>query len=109
MWYLRTQRIPVVDATGAIAAVHQNHDYTHLKLGAKQYTGPEMRINCRLAGGYMNMLGLREADWVFEGSRVVRPHGWRRLLSMLGPTWLYRFALAVKRTGQQWLTSLRRV
>lgn len=101
IWYLRSRGVPVIDATGSISALHQNHDYTHLKHGAKQYTGEEMQINYRLAGGMRNMLTLREADWVFSQNKVVRP-GWPgRLLSLLGPTAPYRLALAAKRWLQQ--------
>jgi hypothetical protein len=100
MWHLRSRRIPVIDATGSIAALHQNHGYAHLKYGAAQYTGEEMVLNHRLAGGYKNMLGLREADWILEHGRVARP-GWpRRIFSLMGPWLPYRYALALKRSLQ---------
>ncbi len=105
MWYLRSRRIPVIDGTGGIAALHQNHDYNHLKHGAAQYRGLEMQINCRLAGGYAHMLGLREADWIIADGRVVRPAWPRRMFSLLGPSWPYRHALKLRR---QLLDVLRR-
>jgi hypothetical protein len=106
MWDLRTRDIPVIDATGTITALHQNHDYKQLKFGAKQYTGPEMQINYRLAGGYRNMLGLREADWVMPRGAVCRPPWPRRVFSLLGPTIPYRLALSGKRHFQRKIKAL---
>jgi tetratricopeptide (TPR) repeat protein len=43
---------PVIDATAAITAVHQNHDYTHLAGGQTQaWKGIEAQRNHKLAGG----------------------------------------------------------
>jgi len=106
MWNLRSRGIPVIDATGTITALHQNHDYTQLKFGASQYTGPEMLINYRLAGGYRNMLGLREADWVMPQGVVCRPPWPGRIFSLMGPTIPYRLALSVKRHCQKKIKAL---
>ena len=45
--------MPVVDATNVITAVHQNHDYGHVKGGrrAAYVIGREARANHKLAGG----------------------------------------------------------
>lgn len=107
LWYMRERRIPVVDGTAGIRALHQNHDYGHLKLGAKQYTGPEMDINYRMAGGLRNMLTLREADWVLLDGRVRRRPWPGRILGWLGPTLTYRTALALKRNLQRQLKTFR--
>ena len=101
MWRMRSLGVPVIDATGAITALHQNHDYSHLKHGAKQYTGSEMQANYHLAGGYRNMLGLRESNWVFSDGVLRRPAWPLRIFSLLAPTWPYRFALAGKRHLQR--------
>lgn len=59
----RRRGIPVVDATGAVRAVHQNHDYAHLP-GSKPHHGQaESRRNVALAGGREAMFRLRDADW----------------------------------------------
>lgn len=97
IWKMRQTGVSVIDSTGALTAIHQNHDYRHLRLGTSQYSGPEMRRNKRLAGGYRNMLTLREADWVISQRKVVRPPWPRRIFSLLGPTLPYRLILAAKR------------
>ena len=33
-WFARSSRVPVIDASRAVVAVHQNHDYAYLKKGA---------------------------------------------------------------------------
>jgi hypothetical protein len=46
----RSRRIPVIDATAVVTAIHQNHDYSH-RLGGVQevWYGPEARQNRALA------------------------------------------------------------
>lgn len=68
----RRQRIPVVDATGTITVVHQEHDYSHLEGGVPHYRLPESRENVRMAGGRQTVFTLRDATWRFEGDRLVR-------------------------------------
>lgn len=97
VWHLRASGIPVIDGTGAIKAFHQNHDYTHLKLGSTQYTGPEKEINYKLAGGYMKMLSLREANWIISDGEFKRQPWPKRIWSIIGPFRIYCFLLAVKR------------
>lgn len=49
----RSTGTPVVDATCVVTAVHQEHDYTHVKGGrAGAFRGVESRRNLELAGGY---------------------------------------------------------
>ena len=44
--------VPVIDATDALTAVHQNHDYSHIALSkTDNIKGPEAIINERLLGG----------------------------------------------------------
>jgi hypothetical protein len=47
----RRRRIPVIDASRAITAVHQNHDYSHLPGGRPHYRHPESVRNLGIAGG----------------------------------------------------------
>jgi hypothetical protein len=49
----RETRTPVIDATHAITAVHQRHDYTHIPGATGQgsvWAGPEERVNRELQG-----------------------------------------------------------
>lgn len=44
--------VPVIDGTGAITAIHQNHDYNHHPEGKTGvYTGSEAKVNVKLMGG----------------------------------------------------------
>ena len=60
----KRQRLPVVDLTRIVTAVHQNHDYRHLgtgRLGA-YVTGPEAKHNERVGGG-RHLISGASADW----------------------------------------------
>jgi len=47
----RGLKVPVIDATKAITAIHQNHDYSHHPSGADGvWKGPEMKRNTELMG-----------------------------------------------------------
>lgn len=51
LWRAR-QVGPVIDATAAVTAVHQRHDYGHLPGGKEQaYYGPEANRNLAVGGG----------------------------------------------------------
>ncbi|MGH2606543.1 MAG: glycosyltransferase family A protein [Anaerolineales bacterium] len=59
----RRRGIPVVDATGVVRVVHQNHDYAHLPGSRPHHGQVESRRNVALAGGREAMFRLRDADW----------------------------------------------
>ncbi len=60
-WSARSLRVPIVDATKVVMAIHQSHDYSHAnaKDGAELMNSEEVRRNFELAG---------------------IPHRWERLL-----------------------------
>lgn len=97
LWKMRDSGIPVIDGTAVITAIHQNHNYNHLRYGARQYRGSEMQENIRLAGGYGNMMTLREADWVLSKNGLERPAWPRRCLSVVARSRAYQGALGIKR------------
>jgi hypothetical protein len=74
----RYEQMPVIDASKAITAVHQNHDYSHLPGGVPHYRHPESMKNIQLAGGYESMFRLRDADWLFtaQGMREKSTVDW---------------------------------
>ncbi len=77
----RLQRIPVVDATGSIPVIHQDHDYSHLPDGKPHYRLPESAANLRLAGGRRTVFTLADADHIFSGGQAVpAPRHFRRLM-----------------------------
>ena len=96
----RRNRVPVLDATGSITAVHQDHDYSHLPDGQPHYRLPESLRNLRLGGGNHTVFTLRDATWeIVTGQLRRRSPGWGRaveaeLLVRLGPTALGSAAYA---------------
>jgi hypothetical protein len=59
----RATRLPVIDASEAITAVHQDHDYSHLPGGQPHYRLPETKQNVILAGGQETIFTIEDADW----------------------------------------------
>lgn len=98
IYNMRSRGIPVIDATRAITVVHQNHDYSHSKFGGKQGVGgPEWRNNIKAAGGYMNMMTLRDADWVLDENGLGRPGFLGRIYPAISIWYPWRALLAARR------------
>ena len=82
--HARLQGWPVVDATGAITIIHQDHDYAHLPGGQPHYRLPETTENIRLAGGRRAIFTLLDADVTLKGGKLRRiPLRGRKLLREL--------------------------
>lgn len=97
----RKAGIPLVDATRAVCAIHQNHPPAHDPAGA------EADDNRRSAGGFYRMGSIRDADWRL----VADPDGRLRLEPRLaGRIWFappVRAGLAVRRALSRRLTGSR--
>lgn len=80
----RFMRIPVIDATKVITAVHQNHDYGHLS-GSKAgvFKGPEAERNRELLGGWEYSFGIIHANWMLTLKGLRRVIALRRLYYQL--------------------------
>jgi hypothetical protein len=66
-WFIykaRALKAPVVDATGVITAVHQNHDYSHSLMRGGVWKGPERERNIKLMGGRDHDFTLNDATWL---------------------------------------------
>jgi hypothetical protein len=64
---------PVVDATAAVSAIHQKHDYAHLAGGSEEaYYGPEAQHNMSLTGGRRRIYTLHDASHRLTPSLEVR-------------------------------------
>jgi hypothetical protein len=56
IYYARSLRIPVIDATGTVRPVHQNHDYRHVPsvsgvtTNGRDWTGPETDLHRSMIG-----------------------------------------------------------
>jgi hypothetical protein len=112
-WFIYNARnygIPLIDATAAVMAIHQNHDYAHVKQRTgPTWEGPEADRNLALAGGAERLLGLQDATHLIRDGKPTRAldreHLRRRLatLPILHP-WvrpLWNAARGLKRMVQR--------
>ena len=100
----RAQHVPVVDATAAVTAVHQNHDYSHAAGGRPEvWKGPEAKRNMALAGGLDHYFTIDDATHRLRAGHLTRALDWAHLrrgwhtLPVLSPAAgrLHRLARAV--------------
>ena len=61
----------VIDATGSIHVVHQDHDYSHLAGGEAHYRHPETEANVRLAGGKRTIFTLGDAQLCVKDGQIL--------------------------------------
>ena len=80
IWRARRRRIPIIDISSSVYAVHQNHDYSHLeeinkngyaigdtKKGLNNYlSGPETSHNRKMIPNGVS-LNLNDATWYLSG------------------------------------------
>jgi hypothetical protein len=73
--YCLRRGIPVIDATWAVPALHQYHDYAHVTGGlAEAHRGTEARQNCRLHDVEHSMPDIADADYQLrDGQLVAQP------------------------------------
>lgn len=101
IYQMRYLKIPVIDASGVVTVIHQNHDYAHSVYGKKKRVGgPEFQESLKLAGGFSHMLTLRDSDWILTPEGLKKPSFPGRIFSEISlfPPW--RFLLAIKRRIQ---------
>ena len=80
----------VVDATSAITAIHQDHDYSHLPEGKPHYRLPESDENVRLAGGKRTVFHLEDCDTIFINGKLSKPgRTWKKVVREI-ETWPIR-------------------
>lgn len=78
LYWARYQNWPLVDATGAVTLIHQNHDYRHLPGGIKHFFQPETAVNVKLAGGRRTIFRLTDARFALsDGKLQKKPFTWR--------------------------------
>jgi hypothetical protein len=77
----RSLGVPVIDATGCITAVHQNHDYPNFSAGADGvWKGPEAKRNLEMAGGYRHVFTLQDATHKLTPDGLRRELDWEHLV-----------------------------
>jgi hypothetical protein len=76
VWRARSLRVPVVDATADVVAVHQSHGYGHLAGGKREaYLGSEADRNREFAGGSRHLYSICDATHRLRDGRVRRNPG----------------------------------
>jgi len=98
LYHARTLKIPIIDATKVITAIHQNHDYLNYLYGKREkITRLEDKENIKLTSNYSDMLTLREADWVLTDNGLEKPRISRRVFSALSSFYVWRKILSIRR------------
>lgn len=75
VWRALSQGAAVIDATSAVDAVHQRHDYSHLSGGRQEaYRGPDALSNQALAGlwCYLHLHSVLDAPFVLAADGLRR-------------------------------------
>ena len=73
VWKACTLGATVVNASPVVTAVHQHHDYSHVRGGREwSYRGPEAVRNIQLAGGRELLYGIDHASHILTSRRLRR-------------------------------------
>jgi hypothetical protein len=73
VWKAGKLKVPVVDATPVVVAVHQNHDYGYHPGGlAGVWDDTESERNRQLAGGFRHLHCINDASYVLESHAIRR-------------------------------------
>lgn len=72
IYYARRNGIPVIDITEATTIIHQEHDTPGTRKKAKRFNDEDAKRNISLAGGYENLLTIRDADFILKKHGVER-------------------------------------
>jgi hypothetical protein len=100
--YCLKYRIPIIDATFTVVALHQFHGYGHVPGGLKAVVrGEDARQNIRWAGGVHSTPNIGDATFALHGPTsppLTINHDWMRRLEMTlrFPYRLGRLGLAVR-------------
>jgi hypothetical protein len=94
--YFKQKHIPIIDATNSITALHQEHSYPAKQMN---FFRQECNYNLKLAGGGVNMMSIREADYIFNYSKnkFEQPKGIRLILARLSKYRYYGYVLNLYR------------
>jgi hypothetical protein len=95
IYSMRSKKIPVIDATEAITAVHQNHESIY------RINGAESLRNFEQAGGYTKMCTILDANKLITIKGVVSPPLLRAVYATASLLFPGRILLAVKRRIQE--------
>ena len=76
IWKMRAEGVPVVDASLAFVAIHQNHDYAHHPQGMEGvFFNEESQRNLELCGGSSHLHTIQDATYSL-GPAGIRSNRW---------------------------------
>lgn len=86
-WFLyqaKKKKIPLIDATWLITAIHQIHDYSHAGGFDAIWYGKEHQVNLELTPDKRRSFNLLNVDWILTSEGLTRPKNssyrfWRAL------------------------------
>lgn len=74
VWKAAAERLPVVDVSESVCAIHQNHDYAYHPQGmAGVWNDEATKANFRAAGGRLHLHTIEDATFLL-GPAGIRPH-----------------------------------
>lgn len=104
LYHARSLGITTIDATKAVMILHQNHGYKHRLGGEKRVLKEaEGKKNLNVAGGFLQMLTLRDTEWVLTKDGLKKPKFPRIIFSQLALFYPWRLLVLFKRKLQQFL------
>ncbi|MCX6717347.1 MAG: hypothetical protein NTU76_01560, partial [Candidatus Taylorbacteria bacterium] len=81
-WAKKYEKIPIIDGTENILAIHQKHDYKHVSGGKNEvYEGKEAMENIKMSGGADKLFFITESDYKVKDQKIIKNNGWRYYLS----------------------------
>lgn len=69
----RRLKMAVINATGGVTAIHQNHDFSHLPGGKIHRKQPESLANLTMAGGRERMFTLYDTNKRISAGKIMNP------------------------------------
>jgi hypothetical protein len=77
LWNTVASEIPLIDATGFVTLIHQNHDYAHA-LKVDVWDGDEARENRKWIKHWTNYYSIAHATWTLGADgRIAPASGWK--------------------------------
>jgi len=70
----RYLKIPVIDATDVVWAIHQKHDYSHAGGYQQVWHGPESQRNQELAGDRRKFFNVKDANYLLTKNGLRKPN-----------------------------------
>lgn len=73
VYRIRFLKIPFIDTTAVVTAIHQSHSHSYLQGSADKWEGPESAENRRLAGGFNYVFTLEDATLLLTKKGLRKP------------------------------------